>query len=221
MPYLEILCCMFLKANNIKGDLARSHDIFSNDKAPRDLIPQMQALNLLENKIICPILFYMLYPGQRQWFPEGNQVKRTEAGTSFKHLGAVVSRHGSKAEVLSRIAQSTAALKKRKPFRRNSNISLRSKGETKALPCHFYYFCMHVNQGHYCRFSEKRQAFEMRCYPRLLSIFVQGPCYLTKRFAERLKQPLKTMIDDSCPLFTKTEDWNFLSLKEQKLKIYV
>ena len=58
MPYLEILCCMLPKAINIKGDLARNQDILSNDKAPGDLIPQMQVLNLLENKIICLTLFY-------------------------------------------------------------------------------------------------------------------------------------------------------------------
>ena len=29
----------------------RSHNSFADDKAPRDLIPQMQALHLFENKI--------------------------------------------------------------------------------------------------------------------------------------------------------------------------
>ena len=47
--------------------------------------------------------------------------------TSFKHLGAVVSDDGSKPEVLSRIAQATAALTKLKPIWRNNNISLGSK----------------------------------------------------------------------------------------------
>ena len=37
--------------------------------------------------------------------------KRAEAGTSVKYLGAVISYHGSKPEVLSRVAQATAALK--------------------------------------------------------------------------------------------------------------
>ena len=36
--------------------------------------------------------------------------------TSFKYLGAVVSDNGSKPDVLSRIAQATAALTKLKPF---------------------------------------------------------------------------------------------------------
>ena len=49
--------------------------------------------------------------------------------TSFKYLGAVVSDYGSKLEVLSRIAQATAALTKLKPIWRDNNISLGSKVE--------------------------------------------------------------------------------------------
>ena len=47
--------------------------------------------------------------------------------TSCQYLGAVVSNVGSKAEVLSRIAQATAALTKLKPIWRDNNISLGSK----------------------------------------------------------------------------------------------
>ena len=47
--------------------------------------------------------------------------------TNFKYLGAVVSDDGSKPEVLSRIAQATAAHTKLKPIWRDSNISLGSK----------------------------------------------------------------------------------------------
>ena len=58
------------------------------------------------------------------------KVKRQKLGTvtSFKYLGAVVSDNGSKVEskpeVLSRIAQATAALTKLKPIWRDNNISL-------------------------------------------------------------------------------------------------
>ena len=56
------------------------------------------------------------------------KVKGQKLGTvtSFKYLGAVVS-DGSKPEVLSRIAQATAALTKLKPIWRDNNISLGSK----------------------------------------------------------------------------------------------
>ena len=48
--------------------------------------------------------------------------------TSVKYIGAVVSDDGSKSEILSRIAQATAALTKLKSIYRNhDNISLGSK----------------------------------------------------------------------------------------------
>ena len=57
------------------------------------------------------------------------KIKEQKFGTviSFKYLGAVVSDGGSKPEVLSRIAQATAALTKLKPIWRHNNISLGSK----------------------------------------------------------------------------------------------
>ena len=57
------------------------------------------------------------------------KVKGQKLGTltSFKYLGAVVSDDGSKLEVLSKIAQATAALTKLKPIRRDNNISLGSE----------------------------------------------------------------------------------------------
>ena len=53
------------------------------------------------------------------------KVKGRKLGTvtSFKYLGAVISGDGSKPEILSRIAQATAALTKLKPIWRNYNIS--------------------------------------------------------------------------------------------------
>ena len=65
---------------------------------------------------------------QRQRHPERNKGKSTEAGsvTSFKYLGAAVSDDGSKPEILSRIAQATAALTKLQPIWRDNNISLGS-----------------------------------------------------------------------------------------------
>ena len=49
--------------------------------------------------------------------------------TSFRYLGSVVSDDGSKPEVLSRIAQATAALTNLKPIWRDSNISFGSKAK--------------------------------------------------------------------------------------------
>ena len=62
------------------------------------------------------------------------KAKRQKLGTvkSFMYLGAVVSDDGSKPEVLSRIAQATAALTKLKPIWRDNNISVGSK--VKLMP---------------------------------------------------------------------------------------
>ena len=65
--------------------------------------------------------------------------------TSFKYIGAVVSVDGCKSEVLSMIAQASAALTKLKPIWRDNNISLGSN--VKLIPLSFPYFCMPVNHG--------------------------------------------------------------------------
>ena len=53
--------------------------------------------------------------------------QRLETVTSFKYLGSVISDEDSKPEILSRIAQTTAALTRLKPVWIDKSISLRSK----------------------------------------------------------------------------------------------
>ena len=50
-----------------------------------------------------------------------------ETVTSLKYLGSVITDEGSKPEILSRIAQTTAALTRLKPVRNDWNISFSSK----------------------------------------------------------------------------------------------
>ena len=50
--------------------------------------------------------------------------QRLEEVENFKYLGAIISNDGSKSEILSRIAQTTAALSRLKIIRRDKNISL-------------------------------------------------------------------------------------------------
>ena len=77
------------------------------------------------------------------------KVKGQQLGTvtSFKYLGAVVSDDGSKPEVLSRIAQATAALTKLKPVWRDNNISLGSKVKLMRSLVISIFFCMPGNHG--------------------------------------------------------------------------
>ena len=53
--------------------------------------------------------------------------QRLEEVENFKYLGAIISNEGSKPEILSRIAQTTAALSRLKIIWRDKNISLASK----------------------------------------------------------------------------------------------
>ena len=53
--------------------------------------------------------------------------QRLEEVENFKYLGTIISNEGSKPEVLSRIAQTTAALSRLKIIWRDKNISLASK----------------------------------------------------------------------------------------------
>ena len=53
--------------------------------------------------------------------------QRLETVTSFKYLGSLITDEGSKHEILSRIAQKTAALTRLKPIWIDKSISLSSK----------------------------------------------------------------------------------------------
>ena len=53
--------------------------------------------------------------------------QKIETVTSFNHLGSVITDEGSKPEILSRIAQTTAALTRLKPVWNDRSISLSCK----------------------------------------------------------------------------------------------
>ena len=53
--------------------------------------------------------------------------QKLQTVTSFKYLGSVITDEGSKPEILSRIAQATAALTRLKPVWIDKSISLSSK----------------------------------------------------------------------------------------------
>ena len=53
--------------------------------------------------------------------------QKLETVTSFKYLGSVITDEGYKPEILSRIAQTTAALTRMKPVWNDRSISLSSK----------------------------------------------------------------------------------------------
>ena len=88
----------------------------------------------------------------------------------FKYLGAIISNEGSKPEVLSRIAKTTAALSRLKIIWRDKNISLPSKVKLMRtlILSTFFYAC--DSWTFIAEIKRRIQALEMRCYRRLLNI---------------------------------------------------
>ena len=64
--------------------------------------------------------------------------RKLETVTSFKYLASVITDEGSKPEILSRIALTTAAFTRLKPVWNDRSISLSSKITTDALPYHVH-----------------------------------------------------------------------------------
>ena len=93
--------------------------------------------------------------------------QKLDTVTRFKYLGAVVSNDGSKPEILSTISQATAALK---PIWRDNNISLglNVKLTHSLVISVFLYACESWTLT--AELEKRTQAFEMRCYRRLLNI---------------------------------------------------
>ena len=96
--------------------------------------------------------------------------QRLEEGENFKYFGTIISNEGSKPEILSRIAQTTAALSRLKIIWRDKNISLASKVKQMRtlILSTFLYACESWTLT--AEIERRIQALEMRCYRRLLNI---------------------------------------------------
>ena len=106
--------------------------------------------------------------------PNGFQreIKRSEYRRSgdFKYFGAIISNEGSKPEILSRIAQTTAALSRLKIIWRDKNITLASKVKLMRtlILSTFLYAC--ESWTLIAEIERRIQALEMSCYRRRLNI---------------------------------------------------
>ena len=96
--------------------------------------------------------------------------QRLEEVENFKYLWAIISNEGSKPEILSRIAQTTAALSGLKIIWRDMSISLASKVKLMRtlILSTFLYACKSWTLT--AEIERRIQALEMRCYRRLLNI---------------------------------------------------
>ena len=90
--------------------------------------------------------------------------QKLETVASFKYLGSVVTDKGSKPEILSKIAQTTAALTRLKPVWNKRSISLISKIRLMCSPVTsiFLYACESWTLT--AELQKRIQAMEMRCH---------------------------------------------------------
>ena len=95
---------------------------------------------------------------------------RFKTVTSFKYLGSVITDEGSKPGILSRIAQTTAALTRLKPVWIEKSISLSSKIRLmhSLVTSIFLYACESWTLT--AEPQRRIQAMEMRCYGKILCI---------------------------------------------------
>ena len=96
--------------------------------------------------------------------------QKLETVTSFKYLGSVITDEGSKPEILSRIAQTTAALTRLKPVWNDRSISLSSKIKPmrSLVTSIFLYACESWTLT--AELQRRIQAMEMRFYRKILHI---------------------------------------------------
>ncbi|WP_419593839.1 hypothetical protein, partial [Thiolapillus sp.] len=96
--------------------------------------------------------------------------QKLETVTSFKYLGSVITDEGSKPEILSSIAQATAALTRLKPVWIYKSISLSSKIRLMRsfVTSIFLYACESWTLT--AELQRRIQAMEMRCYRKILYI---------------------------------------------------
>ena len=133
--------------------------------------------------------------------------KKLETVRSFKYLGAIVSDEGSKPEVLSRIAHTTAAVTKLQVIWNNKNIAISSKirlMRSLAMSI-FLYACETWTIT--ADIERRIQALEMRCFHRLLGISYRD--HITN---EEVKARIGNAIGPYADLLT--------SVKIRKLKWY-
>ena len=97
-----------------------------------------------------------------------------ETVTSFKYLGSVITDEGSKPEILSRIAQTAAALTRLKPVWNDRSISVTSKIRLmrSLVTSIFPYACESWTLT--AELQRRIQAMEMRCYCKILRISYKG-----------------------------------------------
>ena len=132
--------------------------------------------------------------------------QRLETVKSFRYLGSVITDEGSKPEILTRIAQTTAALTRLKPLWNDRNITVSSKIRlVRSLVMSIF---LYASETWTLSDLQKRiQAMEMRCFRKILRISYKG--HVTN---EAVRNKIKQAIGPYDDLLT--------TVKKRKLKWY-
>ena len=96
--------------------------------------------------------------------------QKLETVTSFKYLGSVITDEGSKPKILSRIAQTTAALIRLKQVWIDKSISLSSKIQLMCSRVTSIFLCACESWTLTAELKRRFQAMKMRCYGKILRI---------------------------------------------------
>ena len=96
--------------------------------------------------------------------------QKLETVTSFKYVGSVITDEGSKPEILSRIAQTTAALTRLRPVWIDKSISLSSKIRLMRSLVTSIFLVASESWTLPAELQRRIKAMEMRCYRKMLRI---------------------------------------------------
>ena len=97
--------------------------------------------------------------------------------TSFKYQGSVITDESSNLEILSRIAQTTAALTWLKPVWIDKSISLSCKIRLMRSLVTYIFLCACESWTLTAELQRRMQAMEMRCYCKGTTHPIQKTCY--------------------------------------------
>ena len=119
--------------------------------------------------------------------------QKLETVTSFKYLDSVITDEGSKPEILSRIAQTTAALTRLKPVWIDNSISLSSKIRLmrSLVTSIFLYACESWTLT--AELQRRILAMKMRCYGKILHISYKDHMLPTRKPVPRSSRHLDHM----------------------------
>ena len=127
--------------------------------------------------------------------------QRLEEVENFKYLGTIIFNEGSKPEILSRIAQTTAALSRLKIIWWDKNISLASKVKLMWTLILSTFLYAYESWTLTAEIERRIQALEMRCYRRLLNIFYKD--HVTNEEVRNRIQNAAGMHDDLLTMVKK------------------